>query len=67
MIHVTVTLRSKTENRCPMVGDSHTMDCYATIKKNEEVINVLLWKKNFQNITEKKMSQNQESPSPPFV
>lgn len=34
-----------------MVRDSHTMDYYATIKKNEEVINVLLWgKKNLQNI-----------------
>lgn len=29
-----------------MVRDSHTMDYYATVKKNEEVINVLLFKKS---------------------
>lgn len=37
------------------------MDYYATVKKNEEVIKVLLWtKKNLQNIIkrEKKVTKN---------
>lgn len=44
------------------------MDYYATIKKNEEAINVLL-RKNLQNIIkgERKKAQNKETFVTPFV